>query len=84
MTNKSNVFVLNHRDGSRKSKVHAKFNSKGPEVAKKFAQKLGIKDTTINSWFSQFRKETLVLAAQAKRAERKAQRIATQEVAQVA
>jgi len=58
----NNVFVLVHRDGSRKSKVHAMFDAKGAEQAKKFALTLKnedgefLKETTINSWFSQFRK----------------------------
>lgn len=56
MATTKKVLVLNHRDGSRKSKVHAMFDAKGPEEAKKYGLRLKLKGTTLNSWFAQFRK----------------------------
>jgi hypothetical protein len=77
MTTQNNVrFVLNHRDGSRKAKIHAMFDNKGSDDARKYARRLRIKETTINSWFSQFRKQAIVLSKIAARNERKLQRVA--------
>jgi len=50
------TLVLNHVDGSRKSKVHARFDAKGPEVAFAYGVRVGLKESTLKSWFVQFRK----------------------------
>jgi len=53
---KAKVLTLIHRDGSRKSKIHAIFDKSGPEVAFKTGVRLKLRETTLRSWFSQFRK----------------------------
>lgn len=71
--NNVSKFVLNHREGSRKARIHAKWTEKGDIAARKYA--LTLKDdngeapkaTTINSWFSQFRKEARAVEKAAKR-----------------
>jgi len=50
------VFVLAHRDNSRKSRVHVAFDKNGAEKAFAYGKKLGLRETTLRSWFSQFRK----------------------------
>lgn len=56
MAKKIEVFTLAHRDGSRKSRVHAMFDKQGAEAAFKFGRKLKLRETTLRSWFAQFRK----------------------------
>lgn len=53
---KKAVLVLIHRDNSRKSRVHAMFDAKGPEKAFAYGVRLKLRETTLRSWFSQFRK----------------------------
>lgn len=42
--------LVRHREGSRKSKVHAAFEEKGKEEALKLAAKLGIKEGSAKRW----------------------------------
>lgn len=53
------VSVKGHRNisaGSRKEKIAMAFDNKGPEAALKKADELGVKTTTVRSWFSAWRK----------------------------
>jgi transposase-like protein len=45
-----------HIEGSRKQKVHALYDARGPEAAFTLARKLGLKDNSARSWFSQLRR----------------------------
>jgi len=57
MKNAKNVtLVLTHREGSRKSRVHAMFDTKGPEAAFAYGRRLKLAETTLRSWAVQFRK----------------------------
>jgi hypothetical protein len=48
--------ALGHREGSRKSKAHDIFNKVGDnDKARAQVLKLGVKETTVSSWFSTFR-----------------------------
>lgn len=53
------VIAKGHRNiaaGSRKEKIAMAFDNKGPEAALKKADELGVKATTVRSWFSAWRK----------------------------
>ena len=45
-----------HIEGSRKQKVHALYDAQGPEAAFTLARKLGLKENSARSWFSQWRR----------------------------
>jgi hypothetical protein len=45
-----------HVAGSRKQKVHALFDSHGADQAWTLGKKLQLKETTLRSWFWQFKK----------------------------
>lgn len=62
--------VSNHRDGSRKSRIHRIFDAKGADVAMRVGKRIGLKDTTLRSWFSQFRSHARVASANEKKAQR--------------
>lgn len=53
---KFEIYNLEHRDGSRKSRVHSMYDKKGADVAFKFGRGLKLKETTLRSWFVQFKK----------------------------
>jgi len=57
----------NHRDGSRKAKVHQVFDSKGRDAALKLAKSLKLKDSTARTWTASWgRKPSAVKAKAAK------------------
>jgi hypothetical protein len=60
-----------HREGSRKSKVHALFDSAGAAPAFTLGLKLGLKPSSLHTFFSKWRVED-VQAALAKNAKAKA------------
>lgn len=48
-----------HKEGSRKSKVHALFDSEGgPDAAWTLGLKLKLSPNTLRSWFATWRRET--------------------------
>jgi len=49
--------MTQHRDGSRKGKVHELFNKEGPEVAFTRGTKLGLQKSTLMTWFGTWRRE---------------------------
>lgn len=44
-----------HREGSRKARAHDFFDKHGADKARPMVLKLGVKETTVSSWFSSFR-----------------------------
>ena len=60
-----------HREGSRKSKVHALFDSEGDAAAIILGRRLKLKDSSIRTWISRWRAEK-VAAALEKNAKAKA------------
>lgn len=59
---------LNHRAGSRKSKVHQVFDKEGKEKALIFGKKQGLKESSVRSWISSWNRAD----AKAKAAKKKA------------
>jgi hypothetical protein len=57
---KSAVRPLNadgdHKEGSRKGKVHELFNKEGPEAAWVLGLKLKLKEGTLRSWFAAWKR----------------------------
>lgn len=47
-----------HIEGSRKGKVHDLFDGQGDGAAFTLGIKLGLKENTLRSWFSQWRRES--------------------------
>jgi hypothetical protein len=43
---------LNHRPGRRKGTIHELFDREGPDIAWTRGLKMGLKETTLRSWFA--------------------------------
>jgi hypothetical protein len=64
-----------HREGSRRQKVHQIFDAEGDAAAFSLGRKLKLKDSTIFTWLSKWRTETVkanLAKAKAKKAKAKA------------
>lgn len=46
-----------HQVGSRKERAHQLFDALGPEKARPKVEKMGIKPSTVSTWFSRFHAE---------------------------
>ena len=51
--------MVKHIDGSRKQKVHALFDKEGAAPAFTLGTKLKLKQSTLHTWFSKWRKEAV-------------------------
>ena len=60
----------NHVEGSRKGKVHDLFDQQGPEAAWTLGLKLKLQQSTLRSWFGQWRRENAAAAVKAAKAEK--------------
>ena len=79
MTTKTQTAFRNHRIGSRKGDVHKVFVTKGREQALLRGRKLGLAETTVNSWTATWRQETVrakVAASKKKVAVKKSKKVA--------
>jgi hypothetical protein len=47
---------LSHKPGRRKGKVHEVFDEEGPDVAWTRGRKLGLKESTLRSWFASWKR----------------------------
>ena len=48
---------MQHREGSRKGKVHELYDKQGPEAAWTLGLKLKLQPATLRSWFGQFKRD---------------------------
>lgn len=60
MTSKTKQ-VPKHKEGSRKSKVHALFDKQGQDAAWTLGLKLKLSQNTLRSWFGTWRREATPL-----------------------
>ena len=67
----------NHLEGSRKGKVHDLFDRQGPRRPGRWGLKLKLKQSTLRSWFGQWRREDEAAAVKAGKA--KPKRVAKSE-----
>jgi hypothetical protein len=51
--------TMKHRDGSRRQKVHALYDSEGMAAAFTLGTKLKLKQSTLHTWFSKWRTEAV-------------------------
>ena len=63
--------MTKHREGSRKQKIHALYDAEGETAAFVLGRKLKLKDSSLRTWFSKWRADT-VQANLAKNAKAKA------------